>query len=335
MRSPRRPATRPSGTPRWCSPPGVATKARALKLIEAGVQDATARGEGRVIGLAGYATAVLYNGLGRYEAALAGARRACDHEDLGFFGWSLVELVEAGARSGAHDVAADALRQLEERTRAAGTDWALGILARSRALLSGGQAADALYREAIERLERSSYRRSSRPRPPAVRRVAAPREPARGCARATAYRVRDARPHRGRSVRRARPPRASGHRRDSAQAHGRIPRCSHRSGGAGRPARCRRAHQPRDRHPALHQPPHRRVPPAQGVHQARHQLAQESPRRAPGRRTRSLASVDGSPTSSCPAPACQGAGLGCSTDAIMVRVLHSASSSSHLTRSKS
>ena len=130
-------------------------EARALELIEAGIQEATARGEGRAIGLAGYVTAVLYNGLGRYEAALAGAQRACEHEDLGFFGWSLVELVEAGARCGAHEEAAAALQLLEERTRASGTDWALGIQARSRALLSDGRAAESLYREAIERLERS------------------------------------------------------------------------------------------------------------------------------------------------------------------------------------
>jgi len=129
-------------------------EAQALKLIEARARDATARGEGRAIGSVQCITAVLYNGLGRYEAALAGARQACDHDDLCLFGWSLVELVEAGARSGAHDAAAAALRQLEERTRAAGTDWALGILARSSALLDNGQAADALYREAIERLGR-------------------------------------------------------------------------------------------------------------------------------------------------------------------------------------
>ena len=126
----------------------------ALRLIETGVKEAMARGEGRALGLAGYATAVLYNGLGRYEAALAAARQACDHDDLGFFGWSLVELVEAGVRSGARDVAAGALRQLEERARAAGTDWALGTLARSSALLADGRAADDLYREALERLER-------------------------------------------------------------------------------------------------------------------------------------------------------------------------------------
>ncbi len=129
-------------------------EAPALDLIEAVVQDATARGEGRALGLAGYVTAVLYNGLSGYEAALAGARQACEHEDLGFFGWSLAELVEAGVRSGASDEAAAALRQLGERTRAAGSEWALGIQARSRALLSDGPAADTLYREAIDRLGR-------------------------------------------------------------------------------------------------------------------------------------------------------------------------------------
>jgi len=128
---------------------------RALDLIEAVVQDATARGGGRELGLARYATAVLHNGLGGYEAALVGARRACEYEDLGFFGWSLAELVEAGARSGASDEASAALRQLAERTSAAGSDWAFGIQARSRALLSDGAAADTLYREAIDRLGRS------------------------------------------------------------------------------------------------------------------------------------------------------------------------------------
>ena len=127
----------------------------AVRLIEAAVQDATARGEGRVVALAGYATAVLYNGLGRYQEALAAAQRACEHEDVGFFGWTLVELVEAGARSGEHEVAVEALQRLEERTLVSGTDWALGVLARSRALLSGGSAAEELYREAIERLART------------------------------------------------------------------------------------------------------------------------------------------------------------------------------------
>jgi DNA-binding CsgD family transcriptional regulator len=125
---------------------------RTVELIEAAIQNATAIGEGRALGLAWHATAVLYNGLGSYEAALAGARRACEHEDLSFFGWSLVELVEAGIRSGASDEASAALRQLSERTRAAGSQWALGVQARSAALLSDGPAADTLYQEAIDRL---------------------------------------------------------------------------------------------------------------------------------------------------------------------------------------
>jgi DNA-binding CsgD family transcriptional regulator len=127
----------------------------ALRAIESSLRDASVRGEGRAIGLAHYATAVLHNGLGRYQDALAAAQRACEHEDLGFFGWALIELVEAGARSDARDVAADALSQLDQRTRASGTDWALGVRARSAALLTDGNAAEALFHEAIERLGRS------------------------------------------------------------------------------------------------------------------------------------------------------------------------------------
>ena len=120
-----------------------------------GLESVTARGEGRGIGGWNYVTALLYNGLGRYDAALERAQRACEYEDLGIFGFALVELVEAGARSGAHDEAGAALQQLEERTSASGTHWALGVQAWSRALLSDGQAAEPLYREAIERLERT------------------------------------------------------------------------------------------------------------------------------------------------------------------------------------
>ena len=71
-----------------------------LALIRASVEDATARGEGRAIALAEYATAVLYNGLGRYQDSLAAAQRACEQDDLGLFGWGLIELIEAAARSG-------------------------------------------------------------------------------------------------------------------------------------------------------------------------------------------------------------------------------------------
>jgi DNA-binding CsgD family transcriptional regulator len=127
-------------------------EAEATELIDAALGSGK---EGSVPALAGYATAILNNGLGRYEAAVEGARRGTDDGDWGYHAASLPELVEAATRAGSPEVAAAALVRLEERTRAAGTDWALGILARSRALLSEGEAADRLYREAIERLGRT------------------------------------------------------------------------------------------------------------------------------------------------------------------------------------
>jgi DNA-binding CsgD family transcriptional regulator len=133
-------------------------EAEALALIDPSREDAAARGEGRAITLAEYATAVLYNGLATYEAALAAARRAAKHDDLGLFAWALIELVEAATRSREPRLAADALERLAERTRLAGTDWALGVEARSRALLSEGQGAEDLYVEATERLGRCRIR---------------------------------------------------------------------------------------------------------------------------------------------------------------------------------
>jgi DNA-binding CsgD family transcriptional regulator len=129
-------------------------EAQALELIEASREDATRRGEGRAVTLADYATAVLYNGLGGYKAALAAAERACEHDDLGLFAWALIELVEAATRSGEPKLAADGLEQLAERTRLSGTDWALGVEARSRALLANGLSAEDFYLEATERLSR-------------------------------------------------------------------------------------------------------------------------------------------------------------------------------------
>jgi DNA-binding CsgD family transcriptional regulator len=131
-------------------------EAEGLALITAAVESATARGEGFVLAMAGYARSVLYNGLGRYEAAIEAAERGLEHDS--HIAWSLAELVEAATRSGNPEVAAAALPRLEDRARAADTDWALGVLARSRALTSDGEVADALYREAIERLSRTRVR---------------------------------------------------------------------------------------------------------------------------------------------------------------------------------
>jgi tetratricopeptide (TPR) repeat protein len=128
---------------------------RAFALFDAARRDAHDRGEGITVTAANFAEAVLYNGLGRYDAALAAARNAVQLDELSLFGWSLAELIEAAARSGQPDEAASVLETLSERVRVSGTDWALGIEARSRALLIDGESAEDLYLEAIERLERS------------------------------------------------------------------------------------------------------------------------------------------------------------------------------------
>ncbi|OXY87154.1 hypothetical protein BEK98_44200 [Streptomyces diastatochromogenes] len=128
---------------------------RAMELIDAAVREATARGEGRALLVADYATALLDNSVGRYEDALACARRVPEHDQLNLSGWALFEVVEAGVRGGRPDLAADALGRLGERTRACGTEWGLGVEACARALLSDGPTADALYREASDRLART------------------------------------------------------------------------------------------------------------------------------------------------------------------------------------
>jgi DNA-binding CsgD family transcriptional regulator len=130
-------------------------EASAVALNEAGVRDAAPRGEGRAISWGDYATALLRNGLGDYEAALVAAQAACAHDDLGLVAWPMVELIEAAARCDRPDVAGPVLDRLAERTQAVGTDWALGMEARSRALLSDGPEAEALYEEAVARLGRS------------------------------------------------------------------------------------------------------------------------------------------------------------------------------------
>jgi DNA-binding CsgD family transcriptional regulator len=124
----------------------------ALDRYRAQIAEAGSRGEGRVAETLGYVVALLNNGLGRYDVALAGTRDAAQYDCFGLRGFVLVELIEAATRAGAPEDAARALDELAERAPAAGTEWALGMLARSRALLLDGAAAEASYREAIERL---------------------------------------------------------------------------------------------------------------------------------------------------------------------------------------
>jgi DNA-binding CsgD family transcriptional regulator len=127
-------------------------EAQALELIEAGRKDATARGQGMALSMIECANAVLLNGLGRYDEALAPAQRACAQDDLSLYALALVELIEAAVRGNRPEPTAAALERLSERTRASGTDWALGLEARSRALLTDGPSAEPLYEEAVERL---------------------------------------------------------------------------------------------------------------------------------------------------------------------------------------
>jgi len=127
-------------------------EAQALPLLERGRRNLTERGEGSGLGGAFSLTALLRIGHGDYGEALAAARRACEYEDVMFYGGALVELIEAAVRSGQPDEAAAALDRLRERTRASGTEWALGIEARCRALVSDDES---LYLESVERLGRS------------------------------------------------------------------------------------------------------------------------------------------------------------------------------------
>lgn len=133
-------------------------ESEALDLIDAVTVDAESRGQGRLVGSALYARAVLCNGLGRYTAAFEAAREAVDYPDLTLLNWSLTELVEAAVRAGQPEAATAARDRLAERTGIVATDWARGTQALADALVGtgGSEAIEAHYREAIERLSRTA-----------------------------------------------------------------------------------------------------------------------------------------------------------------------------------
>ncbi|MEU6657531.1 AAA family ATPase [Streptomyces sp. NPDC046821] len=131
----------------------------ALPLIQASVADARTSGTGVFLTYADWAASILYNGLGCYEDALASATRSRDSAPYLFVAnWALPELIEAAVRSGHPDFAHSALEQLTASAAPGGTDVGLGLLARSRALLSDGESAESLYGEAIDRLSRTPLR---------------------------------------------------------------------------------------------------------------------------------------------------------------------------------
>jgi DNA-binding CsgD family transcriptional regulator len=146
-------------------PPYTLLRLRALQGREAEASAAIASaieqfgGQGMTATRAYWAAAVLHNGLGRYEEAAQAARQATTNALNHWIPtWVLPELVEAAARLGDAELARDALERLAKTTQPCRTEFALGIEARCRALLSDGAAADDLYREAIERLRRTRLR---------------------------------------------------------------------------------------------------------------------------------------------------------------------------------
>jgi DNA-binding CsgD family transcriptional regulator/tetratricopeptide (TPR) repeat protein len=135
------------------------SEAEAAPLIAATLADATAAGQGIAVTYAHWTSAVLFNGLGRYEEAAAAAQQASDDSPGNYVAmWALPELAEAAVRSGQPDQASDAVARLAELTEAGRTDSGLGIAARCRALLSPPGDAEPRYREAIDRLGRTQLR---------------------------------------------------------------------------------------------------------------------------------------------------------------------------------
>jgi DNA-binding CsgD family transcriptional regulator len=122
-------------------------------------QEALRRGEGLWLRASDWSLAVRYNGLGRYDEALAAAERAAaDPHGLGVSPWVLSDIIEAAARGGHPERAVEPLERLAEIAEASGTEWVLAVHARSQALFSEGETAERLYREAIERLARTRVR---------------------------------------------------------------------------------------------------------------------------------------------------------------------------------
>ena len=131
----------------------------ALPLIESTIRNAGTGGQGLSVQWAEWVSAILFNGLGRYDRGLASAQRAAEETpQLHVTPWALTELIEAAVRTARVDLAAGALERVMAATAPSSTDWGRGMEARCQALLSEGESAERLYREAIERLARTRRR---------------------------------------------------------------------------------------------------------------------------------------------------------------------------------
>jgi DNA-binding CsgD family transcriptional regulator len=128
------------------------------QLIEDAIQQAGSRGEGVGVAIGEYARAVLCNGTGEYGEGLAAARSASEYREVVAENWALPELIESASRAGRPELARAGLDRLTEKAAASGTDWASGVAARSRALLSEEDQAEELFRASIECLSRTRVR---------------------------------------------------------------------------------------------------------------------------------------------------------------------------------
>ncbi|MBV9684364.1 MAG: hypothetical protein JO046_21415, partial [Solirubrobacterales bacterium] len=130
----------------------------ASPLVQSTIREAETSGQGLGVQWAEWANAILFNGLGRYDRALASAQRAAEGPPHHVSPWALTELIEAAVHTTMPDLAAGALERLMAATTPCSSDWGRGIRARCRALLSEGESAERLHREAIERLARTRRR---------------------------------------------------------------------------------------------------------------------------------------------------------------------------------
>ena len=232
----------------------------ASPLIESTIRDAETSGQGLGVQWAEWTSAILFNGLGRYDQALASAQRAAEETpQLQVAPWASTELIEAAVRTARPDLAADALERVMAATAPSSTDWGRGMQARCRALLSEGESAERLHREAIERLGRTR-RRPELARAHLLYGEWLRRENRRVDARVQLRAAHDQFASIGMEAfaERARQ-RASGDGREGAQACGRDARRPDRPGATDRGASPSRPVESRDRRPPLPQPTHCRV----------------------------------------------------------------------------
>lgn len=131
-------------------------EARTTEIIDSTTLEMTTGGEGQWLTASRWASAVLYNGLGRYDDAVRAAESASDHpNEMGMSHWAMLELVEAASRSGRSAQAVETAQRLHQASSPSGTDWALGVAATAGALVSRGDVAEVRYRGALEHLGRT------------------------------------------------------------------------------------------------------------------------------------------------------------------------------------